>query len=147
MRSLLGSRRYTTVLCVQSVQYLIILLKVLSESAALYVKGPYDDTTYQKNFSSLPTFLGVRIAKIFRGKKMAAIISQMAANKRARQKRGKRLVPPDKSVYTLPPFDPCFDPMLHNKYIKSVALKTNKLGIRHFTTTTHTQWVKMHKKE
>ena len=68
---------------------------------------------------------------------MAAIISQMAANKRARQKRGKRLVPPDKSVYTLPPFDPCFDPMLHNKYIKSVALKTNKLGIRHFTTTTH----------
>ena len=31
---------------VQSVQYLIILLKVLSESAALYVKGPYDDTTY-----------------------------------------------------------------------------------------------------
>ena len=75
---------------------------------------------------------------------MAAIISQMAANKRARQKRGKRLVPPDKSVYTLPPFDPCFDPMLHNKYIKSVALKTNKLGIRHFTTTTtHTQWVKM----
>ena len=61
----------------------------------------------------------------------------MAANKRARQKRGKRLVPPDKSVYTLPPFDPCFDPMLHNKYIKSVALKTNKLGIRHIA-----QWVK-----
>lgn len=54
---------------------------------------------------------------------MAAIISQMAANKRARQKGGgqARLIPADKCVYTLPPFDPCFDPKVHNKYIRAMS--------------------------
>lgn len=51
---------------------------------------------------------------------MAAIISQMAANKRARQKGRKHIIPPDKCVYTLPPFDPCFDPIVHNKYVKAM---------------------------
>ena len=47
---------------------------------------------------------------------MAAIISQMAANKRARQKNAHHyIVGSDKCVYTLPPFDPCFDPLVHNK--------------------------------
>jgi hypothetical protein len=41
---------------------------------------------------------------------MAAIISQLAANKRARAKRIKNTIPIDKSVYLLPPFDPSFDP-------------------------------------
>ena len=55
---------------------------------------------------------------------MAAIISQMAANKRARQKGAvTAYVSSDKCVYTLPPFDPCFDPMVHNKYVRSMALK------------------------
>ncbi len=56
---------------------------------------------------------------------MAAIISQIAANKRARQKGGLGVaeVSSDKSVYTLPPFDPCFDPLVHNKYIRAVEQK------------------------
>jgi hypothetical protein len=54
---------------------------------------------------------------------MAAIISQMAANKRARQKGRKHIIPPEKCVYILPPFDPCFDPLVHNKYMKAMSLK------------------------
>ncbi|XP_059085866.1 uncharacterized protein LOC131882660 [Tigriopus californicus] len=53
---------------------------------------------------------------------MAAIISQMAANKRAREKgQFRTIIGSDKCVYTLPPFDPCFDPMVHNKYMKALA--------------------------
>ncbi len=26
----------------------------------------------------------------------------------------------DKCVYTLPPFDPCFDPLVHNKYMRAM---------------------------
>ncbi len=52
---------------------------------------------------------------------MAAIISQMAANKRLRQKGiGGLCVSSDKCVYTLPPFDPCFDPLVHNKYMRAM---------------------------
>ena len=54
---------------------------------------------------------------------MAAIISQIAANKRARAKCPRASVPSDKCVYTLPPFDPCFDPLIHNRYCRSMALK------------------------
>ena len=48
---------------------------------------------------------------------MAAIISQMNANRRAREKglAGHCIISSDKCVYTLPPFDPCFDPLVHNK--------------------------------
>ena len=54
---------------------------------------------------------------------MAAIISQIAANKRARAKCQRASVPSDKCVYTLPPFDPCFDPLIHNRYCRSMALR------------------------
>ena len=46
---------------------------------------------------------------------MAAIISQIAANKRARAKAQHLAVASDKCVYEIPPFDPCFDPLVHNK--------------------------------
>ena len=52
---------------------------------------------------------------------MAAIISQMAANKRARKAGLKNVIPPEKCVYILPPFDPCFDPTVHNKYIRATV--------------------------
>ncbi len=52
---------------------------------------------------------------------MAAIISQMAANKRLRQKGLSGLcVSSDKCVYSLPPFDRCFDPRVHNKYVRAM---------------------------
>ena len=54
---------------------------------------------------------------------MAAIISQIAANKRARAKNKKFSVSSDKCVYSIPPFDPCFDPVVHNKYCRSMFLK------------------------
>ena len=54
--------------------------------------------------------------------KMAAIISQMAANKRARLKNNKRIIPAEKCVYFLPPFDERFDPTVHNKYIKAIPV-------------------------
>ena len=54
---------------------------------------------------------------------MAAIISQIAANKRARAKNLRASVSSDKCVYIIPPFDPCFDPVVHNKYCQSVFLK------------------------
>ena len=52
---------------------------------------------------------------------MAAIISQMAANKRLRAKGlSGQCVSSDKCVYTLPPFDRCFDPKVHNKYVRAM---------------------------
>ncbi len=55
---------------------------------------------------------------------MAAIISQMAANKRLRQKGTlAQCVSSDKCVYTLPPFDPCFDALVHNKYMRAMEQK------------------------
>ena len=54
---------------------------------------------------------------------MAAIISQIAANKRARAKNQRASVSSDKCVYLIPPFDPCFDPVVHNKYCRSMYLK------------------------
>ncbi len=59
--------------------------------------------------------------------KMAAIISQLAANKRARAKRIKNTIPIEKSVYFLPPFDPAFDPCVHNKYLKAVHVRQEHL--------------------
>ena len=53
---------------------------------------------------------------------MAAIISQIAANKRARAKNHRSSVSSDKCVYSIPPFDPCFNPVVHNKYCRSMAL-------------------------
>ena len=40
---------------------------------------------------------------------------QIAANKRARAKAQHLAVASDKCVYEIPPFDPCFDPLVHNK--------------------------------
>ena len=54
---------------------------------------------------------------------MAAIISQIAANKRARAKQAHLAVSSDKCVYHLPPFDPCFDPLVHNKFMRAMAMK------------------------
>ena len=52
---------------------------------------------------------------------MAAIIAQMSLANRERKKRmaekGKA-IGADKCIYYLPPFDRCFDPMKHNKYMK-----------------------------
>ena len=55
---------------------------------------------------------------------MAAIIAQMSLRNRERKKKklllGKRAeVQPDKCVYSLPPFDRCYDPLQHNKYMKA----------------------------
>ena len=55
--------------------------------------------------------------------KMAAIISQIAANKRARAKSAYLAVSSDKCVYEIPPFDPCFDPLVHNKFMRAMAIK------------------------
>ena len=54
---------------------------------------------------------------------MAAIISQIAANKRARAKSAYLAVSSDKCVYDIPPFDPCFDPLVHNKFMRAMAIK------------------------
>ena len=53
---------------------------------------------------------------------MAAIIAQLAAANRARKKRAKPILPPDKSNKSLPPFDPCFDPRKHNRYLRLKAI-------------------------
>ena len=55
---------------------------------------------------------------------MAAIIAQMSMRNRERKKRkamlGKRAeVSSDKCVYELQPFDRCYDPIIHNKYLRS----------------------------
>ena len=53
---------------------------------------------------------------------MAAIIARMALANRERKKRkaaiGYRVIGPDKCVYKLQPFDQCYDPQKHNKYIR-----------------------------
>jgi len=49
---------------------------------------------------------------------MAAIVSQLAAANRRRKANKKNHVSIDKSVYVLPPFDPCFKPEVHNRYIR-----------------------------
>ena len=53
---------------------------------------------------------------------MAAIIAQMSLANRERKKRkaemGNKAIGPDKCIYQIPPFDRCFDPMKHNKYMK-----------------------------
>ena len=55
---------------------------------------------------------------------MAAIIAQMSLRNRERKKRKKLLgkraeTAPDKCVYKLPPFDSCYDPLIHNKYARA----------------------------
>ena len=52
---------------------------------------------------------------------MAAIIAQLSLANRRRKKRRKegKWLEADKCVYTLPPFDPCFNPMKHNKYLRN----------------------------
>lgn len=45
---------------------------------------------------------------------MAAIIAQITRAKRERDK--KKVYTGAKCMYQLPPFDPHFDPMVHNKY-------------------------------
>nr|XP_040581202.1 uncharacterized protein LOC121129552 [Lepeophtheirus salmonis] len=59
---------------------------------------------------------------------MAAIISQMAANKRARQKRNVCEIHSDKCVYNIPPFDRTFDPFIHNKYLRSKKLMEDRIS-------------------
>ena len=53
---------------------------------------------------------------------MAAIIAQMSLANRERKKReaekGHKTIGADKCIYDLPPFDRCYDPMKHNKYMK-----------------------------
>ena len=53
---------------------------------------------------------------------MAAIIAQMSLANRERKKQkaemGNKSIGADKCIYCLPPFDRCFDPMKHNKYMK-----------------------------
>lgn len=53
---------------------------------------------------------------------MAAIIAQLAAANRKRKQRRKATLPPEKSNLVLPPFDPCFDPRKHNRYLRLKAL-------------------------
>ena len=52
---------------------------------------------------------------------MAAIIAQLSLANRRRKKRQRerKYIEADKCVYTLPPFDPCFQPEKHNKYLKN----------------------------
>ena len=53
---------------------------------------------------------------------MAAIIAQLAAANRKRKARAKNTLPTEKSNYVLPPFDPCFEPKKHNRYLRLKAL-------------------------
>ena len=46
---------------------------------------------------------------------MAAIIAQLTRAKRERAR--KKTYETNKCMYHLPPFDPHFDPRIHNKYI------------------------------
>ena len=48
-------------------------------------------------------------------RKMAAIIAQITRANRERKK--KKTYETTKCMYDLPPFDPHFDPMVHNKYL------------------------------
>ena len=57
---------------------------------------------------------------------MADIINEVAVNKHARAKNQRVSVANDKCVYTIPPFDPCFNPVVHNKYCRFKFLKKQK---------------------
>jgi hypothetical protein len=46
---------------------------------------------------------------------MAAIIAQIT--KANRERKRKKTYETTKCMYDLPPFDPHFDPMIHNKYM------------------------------
>ena len=50
-----------------------------------------------------------------RTRRMAAIIAQITRANRERKK--KKTYETTKCMYDLPPFDPHFDPMVHNKYL------------------------------
>ena len=52
---------------------------------------------------------------------MASIIAQLVEANRARKKRQRETkeVLSDKCVYMIPPFDPCFKPVKHNKYLRN----------------------------
>ena len=52
---------------------------------------------------------------------MASIIAQLVEANRKRKKRQKECkdIHADKCVYSIPPFDPCFKPEQHNKYLRS----------------------------
>jgi hypothetical protein len=52
---------------------------------------------------------------------MASIIAQLVEANRKRKKRQRETkeIHADKCVYKLPPFDPCFIPEKHNKYLRS----------------------------
>ena len=52
---------------------------------------------------------------------MASIIAKLVQANRERKKRQRESkdIPSGKCVYTLPPFDPCFQPEKHNKYLKN----------------------------
>jgi len=51
---------------------------------------------------------------------MAAIIARLSAANWARKQRNrdKRKIPPEKSNRILPPFDQCYDPEKHNRYLR-----------------------------
>ena len=68
---------------------------------------------------------------------MAAIISQIAANNRKKKLNKFKTIPIDKSVYKLPPFDACYDPSKHNRFIKyhdsMLAKERDNLKLNEFT--------------
>ena len=50
---------------------------------------------------------------------MAAIVSKLAAANRQRKANRLKHISIDKCVYILPPFDPCFKPEIHNRYVRT----------------------------
>ena len=60
---------------------------------------------------------------------MAAIIAQLAAANRKRKQKAKHTLPPDKSNLALPPFDPCFDPQKHNRYLRLKKLVEHRRSV------------------
>ena len=62
---------------------------------------------------------------------MAAIIAQLSLANRRRKKRQReaKYIESDKCVYTLPPFDRCYQPMKHNKYLKNKAEFERRLHV------------------
>lgn len=59
---------------------------------------------------------------------MAAIVSQLAAANRKRKANKTKEIPIEKSVYKLPPFDPCFKAELHNNYVRNQLAHRSKLA-------------------
>ena len=60
---------------------------------------------------------------------MAAIIAQLTRAKRERAK--KKTYETNKCMYHLPPFDPHFDPMIHNKYLVRYVSRNLSLAFYH----------------